>query len=149
MTEYEPNFLASVVSFAFLGIILSSILIWAQKKHRNPLQLGQNPSTLPQWNIQWIDFLLFIFSGFLLVLLAQNLLAAWIPEPPDGEEIELNSQIALLSILTLHGPILLNYILFQKFYLKENSLRLNLVPLNLGEDLKQSLLEHLLRYTKS
>ena len=139
MTEYEPNFLASVVSFAFLGIILSSILIWAQKKHRNPLQLGQNPSTLPQWNIQWIDFLLFIFSGFLLVLLAQNLLAAWIPEPPDDEEIELNSQIALLSILTLHGPILLNYILFQKFYLKENSLRFNLVPLNLGEDLKQTL----------
>ena len=45
MTEYEPNFLASVVSFAFLGIILSSILIWAQKKHRNPAT-GQNPSTL-------------------------------------------------------------------------------------------------------
>ena len=118
MTEYQPNFLASVVSFAFLGIILSSILIWAKKKHRNPLQLGQNPSILPQWNIQWIDFLLFIFSGFLLVLLAQSLLATWMPEPPEGEEIELNSQIALLSILTLHGPILLNYILFQKFYLK-------------------------------
>ena len=140
MTEYEPNFLASVVSFAFLGIILSSIFLWAQRKRRNPLQFGTNPSTLPQWNIPWIDFLLFIFSGFLLVLFAQNLLAVWMPELPEGEEIELNSQIALLSIFTLHGPILLNYYLFQKFYLKENGIRLNSVPANLVQDFKQSIL---------
>lgn len=139
MTEYEPNFIASVISFAFLGIILSSILIWAKKDCRNPLQLGQNPSTLPHWNIQWIDFLLFIFSGFLLVLLAQNLLSVFMPDMPEGEEMELNSQIALLSILTLHGPILLNFILFQEFYLKENGIRLNLIPADLNESLKESL----------
>lgn len=140
MTEYEPNFFTSAISFTFLGIILSSIFLWAQRKRRNPLQFGTNPSTVPQWNIPWVDFLLFIFSGFLLVLFAQNLLAVWMPELPEGEEIELNSQIALLSIFTLHGPILLNFYLFQKFYLKENGIRLNSVPANLGQDFKQTIL---------
>lgn len=138
MTEYQPNLFASAISLIFLGIIIGSILIWAQKERRNPLALGKKPSLLPQWNIQWIDFLLFIFSAFLLILLAQNLLSVFIPTLPKGEEIELSPQIALLSILTLHGPILLNYFLFQKFYLKQNRITLNLVPLNLIEDFKQS-----------
>jgi membrane protease YdiL (CAAX protease family) len=138
MTEYEPNLLASMISLIFLGIIFASILIWAQKERRNPLQLGQNPSTLPDWNIQWIDFFLFIFSGFLFVLLAQNILAAYMPELPEGDTIELTPQIALLSILTLHGPILLSYLLFQKFYLKDNGIRLNIVPVNFFADFKQS-----------
>ena len=138
MTEYEPNFLASMIPLIFLGIIFASILIWAQKERRNPLQLGQNPSTLPDWNIQWIDFFLFIFSGFLFVLLAQNILAAYMPELPEGDTIELTPQIALLSILTLHGPILLSYLLFQKFYLKDNGIRLNIVPVNFFADFKQS-----------
>lgn len=138
MTEYEPNFLASMIPLIFLGIIFASILIWAQKERRNPLQLGQNPSTLPDWNIQWIDFFLFIFSGFLFVLLAQNILAACMPELPEGDTIELTPQIALLSILTLHGPILLSFLLFQKFYLKDNGIRLNIVPVNFFADFKQS-----------
>ena len=138
MTEYQPNLFASAISFLFLGIITGSILIWAQKERRNPLHLGKNPSMLPQWNIQWVDFSLFIFSAFLLILLAQNLLSAFMPILPEGEEIELSPQLALLSILTLHGPILLNYFLFQKFYLKENRITLNLVPANLLEDFKHS-----------
>ena len=141
MTEYEPNFLASVISLLFLGIILASILIWSQKKYRNPLELGlgQNNTKVTSWNIPWIDFLLFIFSAFLLIILAQNLLALCLPELPEDETLELTPQLALLSILTLQGPILLNYILFQKFYLKENAIQLNLVPANVTQDLKHSL----------
>ena len=138
MTEYEPNFLASVISLMFLGIIFTSILIWAQKERRNPLHLGENPSTLPQWNIPWIDFLLFIFAGFLFVLFAQNIMAACMPELPEGDTIELTPQIALLSILTLQGPILLSYLFFQKFYLKDKAVRLNIVPVNFLADFKQS-----------
>ncbi len=140
MTEYEPSLLTSLISLLFLGIILSSILIWSQKKHRNPLDLGQNNSRVPNWDIPWIDFLLFIFSAFLLIILAQNLLALWLPDLPEGEELELTPQIALLSILSLQGPILLNFILFQKFYLKENAIQLNLVPVNVAQDLKHSLI---------
>ena len=138
MTEYEPNFLASVISLMFLSIIFTSILIWTQKKRRNPLHLGENPSTLPQWNIPWIDFLLFIFAGFLFVLFAQNIMAACMPELPEGDTIELTPQIALISILTLHGPILLSYLFFQKFYLKDKAVRLNIVPVNFLADFKQS-----------
>jgi membrane protease YdiL (CAAX protease family) len=140
MTEYEPSLLTSLISLLFLGIILSSILIWSQKKHRNPLDLGQNNSRVPNWDIPWIDFLLFIFSAFLLIILAQNLLALWMPDLPEGEELELTPQIAILSILSLQGPILLNFILFQKFYLKENAIQLNLVPVNVAQDLKHSLI---------
>lgn len=140
MTEYEPSLLTSLISLLFLGIILSSILIWSQKKHRNPLDLGQNNSRVPNWDIPWIDFLLFIFSAFLLIILAQNLLALWMPDLPEGEELELSPQIAILSILSLQGPILLNFILFQKFYLKENAIQLNLVPVNVAQDLKHSLI---------
>jgi membrane protease YdiL (CAAX protease family) len=140
MTEYEPSLLTSLISLLFLGIILSSILIWSQKKHRNPLDFGQNNSHVPNWDIPWIDFLLFIFSAFLLIILAQNLLALWMPDLPEGEELELTPQIAILSILSLQGPILLNFILFQKFYLKENAIQLNLVPVNVAQDLKHSLI---------
>lgn len=129
-----------MLSLFFFGIILSSILIWAGKERRNPLKFGQNHSIVPEWNIPWIDFLLFIFSAFLLIILAQNLLALCLPELPKGEELELSPQLALLSILTLHGPILLSYILFQKFYLKDKRIRLNLVPANLAKDLKHSLM---------
>jgi membrane protease YdiL (CAAX protease family) len=62
------------------------------------------------------------------------------PDLPEGEELELTPQIAILSILSLQGPILLNFILFQKFYLKENAIQLNLVPVNVAQDLKHSLI---------
>lgn len=125
MTEYPTNPTFWISPLLFLGIFVSAIVIWSKKKHRNPLELGRASYQLPSWNIPWVDFLLLIFTNFLFILLAQQIIGPFIPELAEDAVETLTPQIALLSILSMHLPLGLSFIFFQQFYLKERALTLN------------------------
>lgn len=128
MTEYPTSPIFWISPLLFIGIFISAIVIWSKKQHRNPLELGRASGQIPSWTIPWVDFLLLIFTAYLFILIAHMIVSPFIPEPAEEGVQELSPQIALLSILSMHLPIGLGFILFQKFYLKENALVLNAIP---------------------
>ena len=125
MTEYPTSPIFWIYPLLLIGIFVSAMVIWSKKAYRNPLALGRAEHRLPNWNLPWIDFLLLIFTIFIFTLLAQKMVGLFMPELEGDASEHLTPQIALLSILSMHLPIGLGFICFQRFYLKKQALVLN------------------------
>lgn len=138
MDNTTSNPMVIMIPIIFLWILISSIIIWSDPKKRNPLNIGKNKNLLTPWNISWIDALIFFFAIILFVFLVHAVVQSLI----DFETIELTPKIALISILCLQIPILLCFIIFQKFYFKENQISLNSYSDAYKKRNKNTLTEH-------
>ena len=138
MTGISSNIVLGLMPILFLGIITGSIILWLDKKKQNPLNIGEKISSLPSWEIPWIDVFLFLFSAYLFVLLSNSTIGLFINQS-EGESItHLTPKIAVLSICALHIPLGINFFLFQNLFFKKRALILNQNKTEIRSDIIKS-----------
>ena len=117
MVESNIPISGMLIFLLMVSIQLVSIYIWkSDDKNKMPISFE---GKLPVLKISWVDFGLFLFVIFLLTFLSQGIFSNLIN---NNDDESLNAADAIISIFSLHIPILASVILFQKFYLSDQSL---------------------------